>query len=44
MSPMWNSDLLASVGENFELNFVMKEFPADKKLTILWVNLEQRDF
>jgi hypothetical protein len=29
MSPMWNMDLLESVGENFNASFVMKEFPAD---------------
>jgi hypothetical protein len=28
-------DLLESVGENFNVNSVMKEFPADKKFTIL---------
>jgi hypothetical protein len=29
MTPMRNMDLLESVGENFDVNFVMKEFPAD---------------
>jgi hypothetical protein len=28
-------DLLESVGENFDVNFVMKEFPADKTIKIL---------
>jgi hypothetical protein len=27
-------DLLESVGENFDVNFMMKEFPADKQFTI----------
>jgi hypothetical protein len=27
-------DLLESVGENFNVDFVMKEFPADRKFTI----------
>jgi hypothetical protein len=36
-------DLLESVGENFDINFVMKEFLADKQLTIWWIYLEQRD-
>jgi hypothetical protein len=36
-------DLLESVGENFDVNFVMKEFPADKQFVIWWINLEQRD-
>jgi hypothetical protein len=27
-------DLLESVGENFDVNFVMKEFPADKQFKI----------
>jgi uncharacterized protein YijF (DUF1287 family) len=35
---MWNTDLLETVGENFEINFVMKEFSA-----VWWINLEQRD-
>jgi hypothetical protein len=26
---MSNTDLLESVGENFDVSFVMKEFPAD---------------
>jgi hypothetical protein len=26
--------LLESVGENFDVNFVVKEFPADKQFTI----------
>jgi hypothetical protein len=36
-------DLLESVGENFDVNFVMKEFPADKQFIIWWINLEQQD-
>jgi hypothetical protein len=28
-------DLLESVGENFDVNFMMKEFPADKQF-IIW--------
>jgi hypothetical protein len=27
----WNPDLLESVGENFDLNLVVNEFPADKR-------------
>jgi hypothetical protein len=27
-------DLLESVGENFDVNFVIKEFPGDKQFTI----------
>jgi hypothetical protein len=27
-------DLLEDVGENFDINFAMKEFPADKQFTI----------
>jgi hypothetical protein len=42
-TPIWNADLLESVGENFDLCFVMEEFPADKQFTIWWINLEQRD-
>jgi hypothetical protein len=30
-------------GENFYLNFVMKEFPAHKQVTIWQITLEQRD-
>jgi hypothetical protein len=40
---MWNMDLLESVGENFDVNFVMKEFPAYQQFIILWINLEQQD-
>jgi hypothetical protein len=40
----WNTDLPESVGENFNENFMMKEFPADKQFTIWWINLDQRDF
>jgi hypothetical protein len=39
MTPMWNTDLLESVGKNFDVNFVMKEFPAQFGEQ----NLEQRD-
>jgi hypothetical protein len=35
MTPMGNTDLLESAGENFDVNFMMKEFPADKQFTIL---------
>jgi hypothetical protein len=34
MSPMWNTDLVESVGENADVNFVMEDFPADKQFTI----------
>jgi hypothetical protein len=30
VTPKCNTDLLESVGENFDLNSVMKEFPASK--------------
>jgi hypothetical protein len=30
-----NRDLLESVGENFDVNFLMKEFPADTQF-IIW--------
>jgi hypothetical protein len=43
MIPTRNTDLLESVGENFDVNFVMKEFPADKQFIIRWINLEQQD-
>jgi hypothetical protein len=36
-------DLQASVGENFDVNFAMKEFLADRQFIIGWINLEQRD-
>jgi hypothetical protein len=29
-----NPDLLECVGENFDVNFMMKGFPAEKQLTI----------
>jgi hypothetical protein len=29
-----NTDLLASVGENFDVNFLMKKFPVGKQFTI----------
>jgi hypothetical protein len=35
--------LLESIGENFDVNFVMEEFSADKQFTIWWINLDQRD-
>jgi hypothetical protein len=35
MTPMRNMDLLEGVGENFDVNFVMKEFPADKQFRML---------
>jgi hypothetical protein len=34
--------LLESVGKNFDVNFVMKEFTADKQFTIWSINLEQQ--
>jgi hypothetical protein len=34
-------DLLESVRENFDVNFMMKEFPAHK-IKISWINLEQQ--
>jgi hypothetical protein len=40
---MWNMDLLESVGENFNKNFMPKKLPAQKQFTIWWINLEQRD-
>jgi hypothetical protein len=36
-------DLLESVGKNFNMNFVMKAFPADKQFTSWWINLKQQD-
>jgi hypothetical protein len=44
MTPMWNTNLLESVGENFDVNFVMKEFPADKQFIIWQINLELDSF
>jgi hypothetical protein len=35
MTLMKNTDLLESVGENFDANFMTKEFKADKLFTIL---------
>jgi hypothetical protein len=32
MPPMWNRDLLESVCKNFDINFVIKEFPANKTI------------
>jgi hypothetical protein len=43
MTPMWNTDLLESVGENFDVSLVMKEFSGVKQFTIWWVTLEQQD-
>jgi hypothetical protein len=34
-------DLLESVGENFDVNFVLKEFPSDKQFIIWRINLER---
>jgi hypothetical protein len=34
MTPILNTDLLEIVSEHFNVNFVMKEFPADKQFTI----------
>jgi hypothetical protein len=34
-------DQLESVGENSDVNFVMKGFPAEKQLIILWINVER---
>jgi hypothetical protein len=34
--------MLESVGENFDINFMIKEFPADKQFILWWINLEQR--
>jgi hypothetical protein len=34
LTPMRNRDLLEGVGENFDVNFAMKEFPAYKQFTI----------
>jgi hypothetical protein len=39
ITPTWNMDLLESVGRNFDVNFMMKEFPADRQFTIWWINL-----
>jgi hypothetical protein len=33
---------LESVSENVDVNFVMKEFPADKQFTIWWINLIEK--
>jgi hypothetical protein len=35
--------LLKYVTHGTSVNFVMKEFPAYKQLTILWMNLDQQD-
>jgi hypothetical protein len=34
MTPMRNTDLLESVSKNVDINFVVKEFPGDKQITI----------
>jgi hypothetical protein len=36
-------DVLESISKNFDINVVMKEFPADTQFTIWWINLEQQD-
>jgi hypothetical protein len=43
ITPMRNTDLLESVDENFDVNLLIKRFPADKQFTIWWLNLEKRD-
>jgi hypothetical protein len=35
-------DLVEYVSENFDVSVLMKEFPADRELTIWRINLEQR--
>jgi hypothetical protein len=35
MALMLNTDLLESVSKNLDVNFVMKEFPAEKQF-IIW--------
>jgi hypothetical protein len=35
MTPMSNTDLLESIGEYFDINFVTNEFPGDKQFIIL---------
>jgi hypothetical protein len=39
MTYTWNTDLLEIVGENFDVNFVTKVFPADKQFAIFKINL-----
>jgi hypothetical protein len=39
MTPMWNTDLLESVGKIF----VMEEPLADRQFTIWWINLKQQE-
>jgi hypothetical protein len=34
MTPAWKTDLVESIGENFDVNFMMKDFPADEQFTI----------
>jgi hypothetical protein len=34
MTTKLNTDLLKTVGENVDINFVKKEFPAEKQFTI----------
>jgi hypothetical protein len=33
--------MLETAGENFDVNLVMKEFPAGKQFIIWWINLER---
>jgi hypothetical protein len=40
-TPTWNKDLQEKVGENLDVNFVMKQFPAWEQFTIWWINSEQ---
>jgi hypothetical protein len=35
-------DLLESVGKNFDINFMMNMFPADKQFIVWSINLEQQ--
>jgi hypothetical protein len=34
MTPMCNTDLQESVSKNVDINFMMKDFPADKQFTV----------
>jgi hypothetical protein len=43
MSPTGNMDQVESGAENFDINFVMKEFPADKQFTIWRIHIQYRD-
>jgi hypothetical protein len=44
MTATCNKDLLESGGENFDINFMMREFPPDKQLVLWLMNLQQRNF